>query len=274
MPENLVKLEHLIGYKFKNLALLERAVTHRSWAFEQVAFGEDAEARSLQNESLEFVGDSVLGLAIAEQLYNLHPKASEGDLTLMKHSLVSSITLAKVSKSICLGDYLRVGRGEEKTGGRRKQALLADTLEAIIGAVFFDSGYVPARAFVAQIYAEELRKATPKTSIDYKTLLQETLQAEKYAAPNYSVIKIDGPPHERQFLVEAVWETGAVQAAGTSIKLAEMLAASLALKQLNKGKTKKIKLHNSEERNTTKCENDAPQIETTTETAAFTATEL
>ena len=272
MPKNLTKLEQLIGYKFTNLALLERAVTHRSWAFEKVAFGEDAEARSLQNESLEFVGDSVLGLAIAEQLYNLHPKASEGDLTLMKHSLVSSITLAKVSKSICLGDHLRVGRGEEKTGGRRKQALLADTLEAIIGAVFFDSGYVPARAFVAQIYAEELRNATPKTSIDYKTLLQETLQAEKYAAPNYSVIKIDGPPHERQFLVEAVWETGTVQAAGTSIKSAEMQAASLALKQLNKGKNNKDKgkLHDSEERNTTKCEADAQA----TEPAAFTATEL
>ena len=257
MPKNLASLEQLIGYKFQNLALLERAVTHRSWAFEQVALGEDEEARSLQNESLEFVGDSVLGLAIAEQLYNLHPKASEGDLTLMKHSLVSAATLAKVSRAVCLGDFLRVGRGEEKTGGRRKQALLADTLEAIIGAIFFDTGYIPARAFVARIYAEELRNATPKTSIDYKTLLQETLQAEKYAAPVYSVIKIDGPPHERQFLVEAVWETGAVQGSGTSIKSAEMTAANLALKQLGKGKLKKIKHHDSEERNITECEVDA-----------------
>jgi len=260
MPKNLASLEQLIGYKFQNLALLERSVTHRSWAFEQVALGEDAEARSLQNESLEFVGDSVLGLAIAEQLYNLHPKASEGDLTLMKHSLVSSATLAKVSKSICLGDYLRVGRGEEKTGGRRKQALLADTLEAIIGAIFFDSGYVPARAFVARIYAEELRKATPKTSIDYKTLLQETLQAEKLPAPVYSVVKIEGPPHERQFLVEAIWENGAVQATGTSIKSAEMMAASLALKQLNQMKSLKRKPQNSEERNITKDQTDAKEV--------------
>ncbi|MCY7376365.1 MAG: ribonuclease III [Pyrinomonadaceae bacterium] len=257
MPKNLVNLEQLIGYKFQNLALLERAVTHRSWAFEQVAMGEDEAARSLQNESLEFVGDSVLGLAVAEQLYNLHPKASEGDLTLMKHSLVSTTTLAKVSKAICLGDYLRVGRGEEKTGGRRKQALLADTLEAIIAAIFFDSGYIPARAFVARIYAEELRNATPKTSIDYKTLLQETLQAEKLAAPCYSVIGTEGPPHERQFLVEAVWENGAVQATGSSIKSAEMTAANLVLKQLGKAKPKKIKHHDSEERNTTKCEIDS-----------------
>lgn len=255
MPtKNLGSFEQSIGYKFQNLALLERAVTHRSWAFEQVALGEDEEARSLQNESLEFVGDSVLGLAIAEQLYNLHPKASEGDLTLMKHSLVSTTTLAKVSQAICLGDYVRVGRGEEKTGGRRKQALLADTLEAIIGAIFFDSGYVPARAFIARLYADELRHATPKTSIDYKTLLQETLQAEKFAAPSYSVLKTEGPPHEREFLVEAVWETGAVQATGSSIKSAEMKAANLALKQLNKGKLKKPKLHDSEERNLTKCE--------------------
>ena len=256
MPKNLANLEKLIGYKFQNLALLERAVTHRSWAFEQVALGEDEAARRLQNESLEFVGDSVLGLAIAEQLYNLHPKASEGDLTLMKHSLVSAKTLAKVSKSVCLGDYLRVGRGEEKTGGRRKQALLSDTLEAIIGAVFFDSGYISARAFVGRLYAEQLRQATPKSSLDYKTLLQETLQAEKSAAPVYRVLEIFGPPHERLFMVEATWESGATQAQGSSIKSAEMLAASLALQQLNDGKPIEIKHHDSEQLNVTKCEID------------------
>ncbi len=254
MSKNLANLEQLIGYKFQNIALLERAVTHRSWAFEQVNLGEDAEARNLQNESLEFVGDSVLGLTIAEQLYNLHPNASEGDLTLMKHRLVSATTLAKVSKTICLGEYMRVGRGEEKTGGRRKSALLADTLEAVIGAVFFDSGYVPARAFVARLYAEQLRTATPKSSLDYKTLLQETLQATKHPAPTYSVIQVDGPPHERQFLVEAVWETGAVRGTGTSIKAAEMMAASLALKKLNNGKAANVKHHDSESQTRKTCE--------------------
>ncbi len=254
MPKNLASFEQILGYKFQNTALLERAVTHRSWAFEQVEVGEDAEARSLQNESLEFVGDSVLGLAVAEQLYNLHPKASEGDLTLMKHRLVSTTTLAKVSKIVCLGDFMRVGRGEEKTGGRRKHALLADTLEAVIGAIFFDSGYIPARAFVCRIYAEQFLSATPKSSLDYKTLLQETLQAEKYPAPIYSVVQIDGPPHERQFLVEAVWETGAVRGTGTSIKSAEMMAANLALKTLNKTKLATVKHHDSEENNHSKCE--------------------
>ncbi len=254
MPKNLTDFEQLLGYKFQNIALLERAVTHRSWAFEQVALGEDAEARSLQNESLEFVGDSVLGLAVAEQLYNLHPKASEGDLTLMKHRLVSTTMLAKVSKIICLGDYMRVGRGEEKTGGRRKHALLADTLEAVIGAIFFDSGYVPARSFVCRLYAEQLRAATPKSSLDFKTLLQETLQAEKRPAPIYNVIQIDGPPHQRQFHVEAIWETGVVRGTGTSIKSAEMMAANLALKKLNKGAVTDVKHHDSEEDSHSKCE--------------------
>ena len=137
---------------------------------------------------------------------------------------------------------MRVGRGEEKTGGRRKQALLADTLEAVISAVFFDSGYISARAFVNRLYAEELRQATPKSSIDYKTLLQETLQAEKFSAPVYTVVKSEGPPHDPTFFVEAVWETGKVEGTGTSIKSAEMMAANLALKLLEKPKRAKRKV--------------------------------
>jgi ribonuclease-3 len=234
-------LEKLLGYQFQNLALLERALTHRSWASEQMPFGEEAEVRRLQNESLEFVGDSVLGLAVAEHLYINNAKSSEGDLTLMKHHLVSTATLAKTALDLGLNKFMRVGRGEEKTGGRRKQALLADTLEAVIGAIFFDSGYISARAFVNRIFAEEFRRATPQTSIDYKTLLQETLQAQKYSAPIYNVVKVDGPPHERDFLVEAVWETGKVRGRGGSIKAAEMMAANLALKKLNKATGEDVK---------------------------------
>ncbi len=241
MIKNLGSFEQLLGYKFQNIALLERAVTHRSWAYEEVTDGDEEKIRSLQNEALEFVGDSVLGLAIAEQLYIRHPKSSEGDLTLVKHHLVSMGTLAKVAENIGIGRFMRVGRGEEKTGGRRKQALLADTLEAIIAAIFFDSGYISARSLVGRIFADELRDATPKTSIDYKTLLQETLQAEKHSAPTYTVINIDGPPHERIFHVEAVWESGKVEGEGTSIKAAEMMAANLALKKLNKDKPTRVK---------------------------------
>jgi len=238
---NPANLEKLLGYQFQNLALLERALTHRSWASEQIPSGDEEAVRRLQNESLEFIGDSVLGLAVAEQLCVRHPESSEGDLTLMKHHLVSTATLAKIAIDLGLSRYMRVGRGEEKTGGRRKQALLADTLEAVIGAIFFDSGYISARAFVNRIYAEEFRQATPKTSIDYKTRLQETLQAEKLSAPIYSVIKTDGPPHDRKFFVEAVWQNGKVRGKGSSIKAAEMMAANLALKKLNKADGEDVK---------------------------------
>lgn len=241
MPEPLANLEKLLGYRFQNLALLERAVTHRSWAHEKMPSGEEKEIRRMQNESFEFVGDSVLGLVVAEQLFIRHEAASEGNLTLMKHHLVSTGTLVKLAQNLNLGKFMRVGRGEEKTGGRRKQALLADTLEAIIAAIFFDSGYISARAFITRIFAEELRDATPQTSIDYKTLLQETLQAVKLSAPTYHLIKTEGPPHERSFFVEAIWENGRVDGVGNSIKSAEMMAANAALKKLNKSPNGNVK---------------------------------
>ncbi len=239
MSKSTAKLEQLLGYKFQNIALLERALTHRSWAYEKMPSGSDAEIRNLQNESLEFVGDAVLGLAVVEYLFNKYPTASEGELTLMKHRLVSTDTLAKNGQRLKLGDYLQVGRGEEKTGGRLKHALLADTVEAIIAAIFFDSGYISARAFVQNILADDFRQITPTSSMDYKTLLQETLQADKRNAPTYNVINIEGPPHKRTFSVEAVWDTDKVEAQGTSIKSAEMVAANLALQKLNSEKGRK-----------------------------------
>lgn len=233
MPASIAKLENMTGHKFADLALLERAVTHRSWAFENLPTATDEQIRESENESLEFVGDSVLGLAIAEQVFRNYPHSSEGDLTLMKHHLVSTVTLAKVAGGLDLGQYIRVGRGEEKTGGRKKQALLANSLEAIIGAIFFDGGYIKARAFVAKIFADELRSATPKNSLDYKTMLQERLQAEKLTAPSYNVVRVDGPPHQRIFYVEAVWSSGKAVGEGRSIKAAEMMAASEALAALS-----------------------------------------
>ncbi|MEO6588348.1 MAG: ribonuclease III [Pyrinomonadaceae bacterium] len=238
MSLTLGKLENLIGYKFENLELLERALTHRSFAYENILDGDEIRIRSLQNESLEFVGDSVLGLAIAEQLFVRNPDMSEGDLTLMKHYLVSTETLAKLAAKLKIGGFLRVGRGEEKTGGRHKQALLADALEAIIAAIFFDSGYLQAKAFVIRIFNNEFQTATPTTSIDYKTLFQETLQAAKMSAPVYSVVKTEGMPHERTFYVEANWTGGKVEGRGNSIKSAEMKAAQFALKALKEENNK------------------------------------
>jgi len=228
----LSKLENLLGYKFRVPALLERAVTHRSWAHENLPGATEEKIRESENESFEFVGDSVLGLSIAEQLYIEHPSLSEGDLTLMKHHLVSMSTLAKLAQELNLGEFVRVGRGEEKTGGRKKQAILADTLEAIIAAIFFDGGYDAAKAFINRSFERELSIVTPKGSLDYKTLLQETLQAAKLSAPAYLLVKADGLPHARTFFVEAVWETGKSEGSGRSIKSAEMMAASEALKML------------------------------------------
>jgi ribonuclease-3 len=232
MRSNLAKLESLIGHKFQDLRILERAVTHRSWAFENTAGQSEEVIRETENESLEFVGDSVLGLIIAEQLFLGHPKLGEGDLTVMKHQLVSTVTLARLGEGLNLGEYLKIGKGEEKTGGRHKLALLANTLEAVIGAVFFDGGYSAARVFVGRIFAEDLRVASPKSSVDYKSMLQETLQSGKRLAPVYKVTKTEGPPHARVFSVEASWDNGKTFGEGASIKAAEMEAALAALKAL------------------------------------------
>lgn len=229
---SLATLETLLGHKFQSPDLLERALTHRSWAHEKMKGEADAVVRTAENESLEFVGDSVLGLVIAEQLYTKHPGAAEGDLTLMKHRLVSMQTLAGIASGLDLGSFLRMGRGEEQSGGREKPAILADTLEAIIGAIFFDSGYDAARTFVTQIFEEEMSAVTPKSSLDFKTLLQETLQARKLAAPVYSVLRSEGQPHDRTFFVEATWEGGVSNGSGRSIKSAEMMAASEALRMI------------------------------------------
>lgn len=224
-------LETVLSYSFQNRALLERALTHRSWAHEQVAQGTEDQARELHNENLEFLGDSVLGLIVADYLCTAYPSVTEGELSRMKHRLVSAPTLAAASIRLGLGDFLRFGRGEEKSGGRQKDALLADVLEALTGAIFVDGGLTAATAFVRHALEEELRTVTPAGAAesDYKTLLQEKLQAARRAAPRYSVVEALGPPHQRTFDVEVVWDSGSVRAQGRSIKTAEAAAAKEAL---------------------------------------------
>lgn len=231
---DLSALESRLGYRFKNVDLLERALTHRSWAHERFKESADKAAiRNSENESLEFVGDSVLGLAVAEDLFIRHPAASEGDLTLMKHGLVSMISLARAAQRLELGGALRMGRGEETTGGRSKPAILADALEAVLGAIFFDGGYTEASAAIGRIFAEDLRQATPEASLDYKSMLQEKLQAKRLSAPVYAITATEGQPHERTFHVEARWEGGLAEGSGRSIKAAEMMAARSALEQID-----------------------------------------
>ena len=224
-------LETVLAYSFNDRALLERAITHRSWAHEQVGPGDEQQARRLHNEALEFLGDSVLGLVVADYLCNSYPDGTEGELSRMKHRLVSAPTLAKASQRLDLGGFLRFGRGEEKSGGRQKNALLADVLEAITGAIFLDGGPEAATRFVCHALREELERADPLSAAkaDFKTLLQEKLQAERRQAPRYSVTETLGPPHCRIFHVEVSWDNGRIQGEGHSIKTAEAAAAKAAI---------------------------------------------
>ncbi|MEP6919888.1 MAG: ribonuclease III [bacterium] len=228
-------LETILKHDFEHRSLLERAITHRSWAHEQVAPGNEEQARQLHNEALEFLGDSVLGLVVADYLCRAYPEVTEGELSRMKHRLVSAPTLAKASLRLDLGAFVRFGRGEEKSGGRSKDALLADVLEALTGAIFLDGGLPAATQFIQHALGEELRRANPTSAAaaDYKTMLQEKLQAERRTAPKYTVVETLGPPHRRTFHVEVSWDEGSEAGEGRSIKAAEVAAAKQALEAMN-----------------------------------------
>jgi ribonuclease-3 len=227
-------LEEGLGYEFKDRSLLERAVTHRSWAHEHVRAGEEDKARLMHNEAFEFVGDSILGFVVADTLFVTHPGVTEGELSRMKHRLVSAQTLARVSKRLRIGEHIRIGRGEEKTGGRRKRALLADAFEAVLAAIYVDGGFDHAASFVRRALATELEEATPEAAAaaDFKTLLQERLQAVRRVTPQYRLVESQGPPHARVFHVEVFWDESRVRGEGSTIKSAEMEAAQRALKEL------------------------------------------
>ena len=235
MNPQLGKLESIIGHRFEDIKLLERAVTHRSWAYENIDGDSDEAIHKYDNESLEFLGDSVLGLIVAEQLFKRNPHASEGDLTLMKHHLVSGSALAEVSERLGLADYLRLGGSELKSGGK-KRSLLTNTFEAVIGAVFLDGGYVATRAVVTRLMEHSLKNVKPETSVDFKSRLQTQLQAAKLETAKYHLVKSEGPPHARKFYVEVVWDNGKAKGEGNSIKAAEMMAAAQALEILAKPK--------------------------------------
>ncbi len=232
--DNPEQLEQILNYRFRDRAYLAQAMTHRSWAHEQVSPRAGSQARNLHNEALEFLGDSILGLIVADYLFRAYPNASEGELSRMKHRLVSAPTLAKASIGLKLGEFVRFGRGEEKSGGRRKHALLADVFEAVTGAIFLDGGLEAASEFVHHALGEELRAADPvaAAAADPKTMLQEKLQATHEPAPQYTVVETLGPPHKRMFHVELKWNGGTARGEGQTIKAAEAAAAQEALKQM------------------------------------------
>lgn len=219
-------LQTAISYRFRDRGLLEHALTHRSRAHEDVTGG------VTDNESLEFLGDAVLGFVIADMLFRAYPDRDEGQKSKMKAGLVSAPTLGRLAARLDLGQSLLLGRGEEKSGGRRKPALLADTYEAVIAAIYLDGGLDAARAFVEREFADLVASAgAPESSWeDYKSALQERLQASGRPLPEYVVSAESGPAHRRVFRVDLIVEGAVVASAdGRTKKEAEQEAARLAL---------------------------------------------
>lgn len=222
-------LERSIDYRFRDRGLVEHAMTHTSRA------NEDASGGVADNESLEFLGDAVLGFLMADLLFREMPASSEGQKSKAKAHLVSTATLARQAERLSLGDHLLLGRGEEKTGGRRKQALLADSYEALIAAIYLDGGVEQARAFVTREFATLVAEARDGLLVgqDHKSALQEYLQSREVPLPEYRLAGAVGPDHRKQFHVEVMVRGEAVaRAAGATKKEAEQEAARQALEKL------------------------------------------
>lgn len=215
-------LERALGHVFVDRALLQRALTHRS-------------AGGAHYERLEFLGDALLNFVIGEAAYAVWPKAAEGDLSRWRASLVCEDTLARLAKALKLGDQLHLGSGELKSGGFRRESILADALEALFGAVYLDGGFEPARAVVLRQFQPLLDHPPEADSLkDSKTRLQEALQAVPRPLPEYTVLSEHGPPHRRVFQVSCRLPDSGEQteAGGASRKQAEQDAARLMIEKL------------------------------------------
>ena len=222
-------LQQAIGYRFRDRGLLEHSMTHTSRANEDVSGG------VTDNESMEFLGDALLGFVIADLLFREFPDYDEGQKSKTKAAIVSTTTLARQAERLKLGDHLLLGRGEEKTGGRRKQALLADGYEALIAAIYLDGGIEPARTFIVREFGPLLEEARRigVAGQDYKSTLQELLQARDQPLPEYRLVGTLGPDHNKLFEIEvAVNGEPVASATGPSKKEAEQEAARLALDTL------------------------------------------
>jgi ribonuclease III len=229
LRDEFAALQRSIEYRFRDRGLLEHAMTHTSRA------NEDASGGVADNESLEFLGDAVLGFVVADLLFREFPASDEGQKSKIKASLVSTTTLARLAERLVLGEHLLLGRGEEKTGGRHKQALLADAYEALIAAIYLDGGIEHARAFIAREFAslvDDVRR-TGVSGQDYKSALQELLQSREHPLPEYRLAGTLGPDHRKLFQVEVVVSGEALASgSGPSKKEAEQEAARAALEKL------------------------------------------
>ena len=223
MNPPLEKLCQKLSYEFDNIELLELALTHRS-------------ASSQHNERVEFLGDSVLNFVIAEELYHRHPKATEGELSRYRSTLVKKDTLASIAKEINLGDFIRLGSGELKSGGYRRASILADALEAIIAAVLLDTGFDSAKKLILNLFRAKIDTVKEHKLKDPKSRLQEYLQSRKLNLPLYRVISVDGDPHSQTFKISCTIPDLqlTVEGVGSSRRKAEQFAAEAAIKLIEK----------------------------------------
>ncbi len=239
----IVALEKSLGHHFKRSELLEQALTHSSQAREVEALSAGSGVSSQgDNEMLEFLGDAVLGLVTSEALFHRFPKFQEGHLSKLRAHLVGQRHLLRVAEQLQIGHYMLLGRGEEKSGGRHKASLLVDALEAILAALYLDGGWAVARDFIVRaILDPELSHMKLETSaipvMDFKSALQETLQASGGAQPLYALVKEEGPEHKKTFTVEVRLPEGTMgqfvgRAQGSTKKRAEQEAARQALEHI------------------------------------------
>jgi ribonuclease-3 len=228
--------EEQIRYFFRDKGLREQALTHSSFAYENQGRGRD-------NELLEFLGDSVIGLITADYFYTTYRDTTEGELSKLKSSASSTVALAEFAKQIHLDKYIQLGRGEERSGGRHKANILADVFEAVVGAIYLDSGLEAARYFFLPLVESTFQKVqTSGYTVDnYKSALQEYLQKEDLPSPSYKVVSCTGPDHDRVFTVECYANrTSLAKAKGASRKAAEQKAAEAALKSFMGKKIKSL----------------------------------
>ncbi|MFC1977638.1 ribonuclease III [Chloroflexota bacterium] len=226
---DLAALQQTLGVSFNDVSLLEQALVHSSYINENPDFA------LASNERLEFLGDAVLGLIVAEKLYQDFPHLDEGEMTKLRAALVRRDTLARMAKAIGLGEYLYLGKGEEASGGRHKPANLAAALEAVIAAVFLDRGSSIAGDLILRLLDIELQEVVSQgTGVDYKSELQELIQAQEQQTPAYYVIETTGPDHDKRFTVEVrLGEALLGRGSGKNKKAAETEAARSALAQLS-----------------------------------------
>ena len=222
--------QKVLGFVFKDQALLNQALVHSSYVNENTA------RVTGSNERLEFLGDAVLGLIIAAKLYHDFPQYDEGQMTQIRAALVREETLTRIARTIKLGDLLVLGKGEAATGGREKPANLSSALEALIAAVYLDGGVSVAAMLVMRLFAGDIEKAVGQTgTTDYKSKLQEIIQGKYQKQPAYYLVAVEGPDHERQFTVEVRMEDTVLgKGTGHSKKAAETEAAREALQNIEK----------------------------------------